>query len=170
MCFAVLFHYKAVRSIIIKEGFHIVKSKVVQWTMDEAMRFYSEHEGTQYISVCVCMCACVYLCMCVCMRACVHVCMCACAYVCVHVCMCAYAYVCMYICTCASMCIHSSHDFNILVGFAWFFNFCQESSFILDWLHMFQGELHVCACMCTCVCTCVHVCGVDYSVLAWRLH
>ncbi|KAL5457044.1 hypothetical protein EMCRGX_G034279 [Ephydatia muelleri] len=36
---------EAVRSIIIKEGFHIVRSKVMQWSLDDAMKFYKEHQG-----------------------------------------------------------------------------------------------------------------------------
>lgn len=36
---------EAVRGIIIKEGFHVVRSKVMQWSLDDAMKFYREHQG-----------------------------------------------------------------------------------------------------------------------------
>ena len=36
---------EAVRSIIIKEGFHVFRSKVMQWSLDDAMAFYKEHQG-----------------------------------------------------------------------------------------------------------------------------
>ena len=55
-------------------------------------------------SVCVCMCACVYVCMCVrmcvCVYVCTYVCMCVCVYVCTYVCMCVRT-VCVYVCMCA---------------------------------------------------------------------
>ena len=71
------------------------------------------HWRAKWLSMCMCICACVFMCMCICacmcmcMCACVHVCMCTCANVLLKCCLCAWCMILLHV-LCLGMCIYTS--------------------------------------------------------------
>ena len=52
-----------------------------------------------FVSVCACVCLCLYVCVCACVCVCMFGCLCVCAFVCVYVCV----YACVFVCVCVCM-------------------------------------------------------------------
>ena len=69
-------------------------------------------------SVCVCMCACMYLCVCVCLCVCMRVCVCVCtcARVCVCVCARVRVHACVYVSVCACVLVKEPTTGNKMPG------------------------------------------------------